>query len=114
MAARATGRTAASTASPPTARSLTSRAFNFSFPALDTSRAWRSQKTSSVSDRARASHSPSIRTCRWSRRDSLDSVLALSLMLCVLSLLLVEALVQLQVLLVAPDPLVVEPGDLLA
>ena len=68
----------------PTARSFTSRAFNFSFPALDTSRAWRSQKTSSHSDRARTSQSPSIRTSRWSRRDSLDSFLAVSLMLSVL------------------------------
>ena len=58
----------------PAARSLASRAFNFSFPALDTSRAWRSQKTSSrQGDRARASLSPSILTSRWSRRDSLDS-----------------------------------------
>ena len=38
--------------------------FNFSLPALDTSRAWRSQKTSSDSDRARASASPSILTSR--------------------------------------------------
>ena len=60
-------------------------AFNFSLPALDTSRAWRSQKTSSDSDRARASASPSILTSRWSRRDSLDSFFAVSLMRSVLS-----------------------------
>ena len=69
----------------PAARSLASRAFNFSLPALDTSRAWRSQKTSSDSDRARASASPSILTSRWSRRDSLDSFFAVSLMRSVLS-----------------------------
>ena len=63
---------------------MASRAFNFSFPALDTSKAWRSQKTSSDSDRARASLSPSILTSRWSRRDSLDSFLAVSLMVSVL------------------------------
>ena len=57
----------------PAARSLASRAFNFSLPALDTSRAWRSQKTSSDRDRARASLSPSILTSRWSRRFSRDS-----------------------------------------
>ena len=69
----------------PAARSFTIRAFNFSFPALDPSRAWRSQKTSSDSDRARASASPSILTSLCSRRDSLDSFFAVSLMPSVLS-----------------------------